>query len=350
MSTSQFLTSMLKSRMLRGAIGTVCLFLAVPGLVLPAAGQDFTLTMDKFLPASSVNPGGQATSNITLNSENGFTGTVALGCVVTTTATGIGVYPSCQVSQSTVAPPGSASAIVSSETDLGTATSASYTVTVTGTSGSLVHSASLTFTVLAVAPDFTITVTGIVAPNSVPAGNGAEATISVNPINGYTGVVTLACSSITPVVIYPPVCTFTYPSGQLGLPITGVPATTTLTINTLGPTPTGAVAHKRMFYAFWIPVPLALVGIGALGAGGRRARKSLALLALFITMAFVLLLPACSTSNGSTNTNTTIVTPANTYTLTLTGVDQTGEVSSNSSSTNTAPTVSLTVTAPVHTQ
>ncbi|HTS34540.1 MAG TPA: hypothetical protein VMH04_02645 [Candidatus Solibacter sp.] len=348
MPTSQLLTSILKSRLLRGLIGAVCLFLAVNGLVLPAAGQDFTLTMDKFLPASSVNPGGQATSNITLNPENGFTGTVTLGCTVTTTATDVAVFPECQVSQSTVAPPGSASAIVTSATDQGTATSASYTVTVTGTSGSLVHTASLTFTVLAVAPDFTITIATLVAPNSVPAGTGAQATISVNPINGYTGMVTLACSSITPVVVYPPICTFTYPSGQLGLPITAGPATTTLTINTLGPTPTGAVAQKRVFYAFWLPVPLALVSIGALG--GRRARKSLALLALFVTMACVLLLPACNNYNSTTNTNTNVVTPANTYTITLTGVDQNGEVSSNSSTTNTAPTVSLTVTAPTNTQ
>jgi hypothetical protein len=331
-------------------VPVVCVVVAVMGMLSPAVGQSFTLTMGKFQPASSVNPGAEATSNVTINPDTTFTSPVDLSCAVTTTSV-VTTYPVCTVSQSTVTPPGSASAVVTTydPTAATTATPASYTVTVTGTSGSITQTASLTFTVLAVTADFTITVTGAIAPNSVPAGSGAQATVSVNPLNGYVGVVTLACSSISPVTFNPPVCTFTYPNGQLGLPVNATATTTTLTINTLGPPlPGSAVAHRRAFYAFWLPVPmLALLGVGA-AAGGRRSRKALGLLAVFVVAASLLLTPACGNSSSSTTTPNNGITPANTYTFTLTGVDQNGAVSSNTGTTNVSPTVALTVTAPTN--
>ena len=328
----------------------VCVLVAVVGLLSPAVGQSFTLTMDKFQPASSVNPGGEATSNVTINPDTTFTSPVDLSCAVTTTSV-VTTYPVCTVTQSSVTPPGSASAVVTTYDPVAatTATPASYTITVTGTSGSITQTASLTFTVLAVTADFTITVTGAIAPSSVPAGSGAQATVSVNPLNGYVGVVTLACSSISPVTINPPVCTFTYPSGQLGLPVNATVTTTTLTINTLGPVHSSAVAHRGAYYTFWLPVPmLALLGVGA-AAGGRRSRKALGILAVFVVGASLLLMPACSGYKSSTTTTTNNgSTPANTYTFTLTGVDQNGAVSSNTGTTNVSPTVALTVTAPVN--
>jgi hypothetical protein len=331
-------------------VPVVCVLVAIMGMLSPAVGQSFTLAMGKFQPAASVNPGGEATSNVTINPDTTFTNPVDLTCAVTTTSV-VTTYPVCTVSQSTVTPPGSASAVISTynPTAATTATPASYTVTVTGTSGSITQSASLTLTVLAVTADFTITVATSVAPNSVPAGSGAQATVSVNPLNGYVGVVTLACSSISPVTINPPVCTFTYPSGQLGLPVNATATTTTLTINTLGPPlPTTAAAHRRAFYAFWFSVPmLALLGVGA-AAGGRRSRKALGLLAVFVVGASLLLTPACGNSSSSTTTTNNGITPANTYTFTLTGVDQNGAVSSNTGTTNVSPTVALTVTAPTH--
>jgi hypothetical protein len=331
-------------------VPVVCVLVAVMGMLSPAAGQSFTLAMGKFQPASSVNPGGESTSNVTINPNTTFTKPVDLSCAVTTTSA-VTVYPICTVSQSSVTPPGSASAVVTTYDPVAgtTATPASYTVTVTGTSGAITQTASLTFTVLAVTADFTITVASTVAPNSVPAGSGAQATVSVNPLNGYVGVVTLACSSISPVTINPPVCTFTYPSGQLGLPVNAATATTTLTINTLGPpVPKSAVAHRRAFYAFWLPVPmLALLGVGA-ATGGRRPRKALGLLAVFVVGASLLLMPACGNSSTTTSTTNNGITPANTYTFTLTGVDQNGAVSSNTGTTNVSPTVALTVTAPTN--
>jgi hypothetical protein len=138
------------------------------------------------------------------------------------------------------------------------------------------------------------------------------------------------------------VCSFT-PNGSDLKIHGGQAAISTLNVTTFGPIVTGAAAHHRMFYALWLPIPL-LVCIGA-ATGGKRARKAWGLIALFVLSASLLLIPACGNTSNTVSTPNGI-TPANTYTFTVVGVDENGVVSSNVSSTNTGPTVSLTVTAP----
>lgn len=209
-------------------------------------------------------------------------------------------------------------------------------------------------TVLAVTPQFTITVEKATVPASVPAGNSGIAIININPLNGYSTVadaagVTLSCSSITPVVTIPPICSF----NPNPVPVSGTGASSsTLTISTYGPvvTTTGAVVRPRSsyapFYALWLPLPmLALVGLGA-AAGGKRSRKAWGLLALFVLSGTLILLPACSNTTTSTATPNG-VTPNGAYSLTVSGVDSNGVVSSNAGSSSTNPTVSLTVTTAV---
>jgi len=204
--------------------------------------------------------------------------------------------------------------------------------------------------VLAVTPQFTITVEKAISPNSVPAGNGAEGTIQINPIAGYstppsTPGITLSCSSVTPLVIFPPYCSFSYPAGQTTLVITGGQvATSTLTISTFG-TQIVRNAHPRTFYALWMPLPmLALVGLGA-AVGGKRSRKAWGLLALFIMSGALFLMPACGNSTPNTSSDNGI-TPNNTYTFTVTGVDAAGNIASNTGSSSSAnPSVTLTVTS-----
>ena len=114
-------------------------------------------------------------------------------------------------------------------------------------------------------PQFTISVTRTVTPSTVPAGSGGQGTITVNPINGYFTPpadvqndpgITFSCSSITPLVTIPPVCSFTYPNGHHPCPFRTGSATSTITINTFGPVIIGAAAHPRTFYALWLPVPM----------------------------------------------------------------------------------------------
>jgi hypothetical protein len=223
-----------------------------------------------------------------------------------------------------------------------------YSFTVTGVAPSTAQTTTTpaqSLTVLPVTPQFTITVEKAVAPASVQAGSGAEATIQINPINGYppppgTAQVTLSCSSITPLVAFPPYCSFS----PNPVPVTsGQVATSMLTISTFGNQITRS-AQPRIFYALWLPLPmLALVGVGA-AVGGKRSRKAWGLLALLIMSGALFLMPAC----GNTKPNVSApngITPDNTYTFTVTGVDAAGNIASNTgSTTSTNPSVTLTVT------
>ena len=316
-----------------------------------SAQADFTLLAAPFSP-DAVAPGGTSSSNITIGTINGFSGTVDLTCQVSSTQITTSP-PACAVSPTTVTPPAGATATI---TTTGLTTTVGYAITITGTGASTTHTTPPQgLTVLAVTPQFTITVQTAVQPSSVPAGSGGQGVITINPINGYSSPgypnkgVTLSCSSITPLVTIPPVCSFTYPSGVQGVPVNGAPATSTITINAVGcVTTTGAVAHPRSFYALWMPLPmLALVGLGA-AVGGKRSRKAWGLLALFVMSGALSLMPACgNTTNSTTCPNG--VTPNNTYSFTVVGVDADGVVSSNTTSATSAnPTVTLTVTTQPH--
>jgi len=341
MVRSEFLNSLLKAPNAQPGLW-IFLLLAVSAMVLtPAASaQDFTLQASPFSPFA-VDPGGNASSNITIAPLNGFTGTVALTCTVAPIQT-VGTSPGCLISPDSVTPPGGATATI---TTTGDVVPALYVITVTGTSPSGPVSVQQDLTVLAVTPQFTITVQTPVAPSSVPAGSGAQGIVTVNPINGYTGVVTLYCSSITPLVTIPPICSF---ANQQPVTITnGEIGTSTITINTIGPVPNTSIAHPRSrFNALWLSLPmLGLVGLGA-ATGGKRRRKIWALLGIFVVSGAFMLMPACGGSNNTSTPNG--ITPNNSYSFTVSGVDTNGVVSGNAGSTSTNPTVTLTVTNPIN--
>ena len=331
----------------RGGLPVLCLLASL--LVLPAASAsvDFTLTATAFSPDATA-AGGTSSSNITVVTPNGYTGKVTLGCTVTASVSiPPAELPTCLVSPASMTSSGGATATINTT---GTTPTIGYSITLTGTDASgTVSLAPMDLTVLAVTELFTITIQSAVAPSSVPAGNGGQAVISVNPLNGYvspTGGVTLYCSSMTPLVTLGPVCSFSYPAGSTGLPVPGVAATSTLTISTFGPVPTGATVRPRNFYALWLFLPmLGLVGVGA-AAWGKKSRTVWGLLAILVVGGSLLLIPACSNTTSKTSTTTPNgITPANTYTFTIVGIDSNGVASSNTGSTG-APSVSLTVTAP----
>ena len=331
----------------------LCLFLLVIAVGPFAAAQgtsEFTLAAGSLDPVA-VAPGGTSSSTITIGSVNGFSGSVALSCQVTSNQTVITSPPVCTVSPTSVTPPATATATI---TTTAQTTPVAYSIAVTGTTATptTFTTPGQGLTVLAVTPQFTITVQSAVAPNSVPAGNGAEGVISVNPVNGYTspsgasGGITLYCSSITPLVTIPPVCSFSYPQGKNNLTVTpGTSATSTLTISTFGPVPTGALVSPRKFYALWMPLPLlGFLGIGA--ALNKRSRHVCGMLAVLVVCGSLLLMPACSGTNTTSTSTPNGVTPANSYSFTIVGIDSDGVVSSNTGTNSTATTVSLTVTAP----
>jgi hypothetical protein len=320
-----------------------CLVAAFLAVLPPASAQDFTMTAAPFNPVA-VDPGEDSASILALAPENGFTGSVTLGCAVTSDTAGVNL-PACTVSPSSVKPSGGATATITTSSTVSTTptTPGLYTVTITGTSPNTTVSLPLALSVLPVTSQFTITVATPVAPSSVPAGSGGEGTININPINGYTGSVTLSCSSVTPLVTLPPVCSFS----PQPVPVDGTVATATITINTAGPVITGRAEHPRGFYALWLSLPmLTLAGFGA-ALGGRRSRKAWGLLGLFVISGSFLLMPACGNSNVTT-TEPNGVTPPNTYSFTILGVDAAGNASSNSGTAGSGLSVSMGVTAPTN--
>jgi hypothetical protein len=227
-----------------------------------------------------------------------------------------------------------------------------YTLTVTGTgpAPSTTKMVAVNLTVLSVTPDYTIAVTTAIFPTSVHAGFRATAVVTVSPINGYSGTVTLSCSAITPLATPAPFCSFS----PAAVPVNGLEGSSTLTITTTGPTtppPTGAslpiglsglnssFPHGSLLNGLWLAFPgLGLIAAG-LAASGRRRRRLWGLSLLHLIAASLLFLPACA-SNPNTNTGISGSTPKNTYVFTLTGSDANGVAPSNEA---TPPTVSLAV-------
>jgi hypothetical protein len=314
----------------------------------PASATDFTLTASP-LTEPAVAAGGTSASNITVTTGTGFSGPVTFACTVTPSVAGTVSNPVCTVSPASLSAAGGATATI---TTTPTTTAVSYTISISGTDASgTITATPLTLTVLAVTPSYTITVQNQIAPSSVPAGNGAEGIITITPLDGYTtpstGGITLYCATITPLVTIPPICSFSYPTGETTLQITGTsPATSTITINTSGPEPCGTTTQAGNFPTRWLP--LSLLGVAGLAwaGAGRRSHKAWPLLAMFVLGAALLLMPACGTSNGVCTTTPNGDTPTGSYTFTIVGVDGNGIASSNTGTGATGNTVSLTVTAP----
>jgi len=307
--------------------------------------SEFTLTAGSFSP-DAVAPSGVSSSLVTIGVPTSSPSvTVNLSCQVTAQQAATDP-PVCIVSPASVTTPATSTLTVTTQS---TTTTQEYSVTITGTGPTTTYTTPpIPLTVLAVSPQFTISVTGSMAPSSVVAGSGAQGTVTVNPVYGYStptgGGITLSCSSMTPLVTIAPVCSFVYPNGAPSLQVNGTTsAPAILNITTFGPITTGA--HKiRKAFGLWLSLPIfGLMGFGA--ASAKRARGAWIVMALFVLCGVFILTPACGSSGTSTTTPNGI-TPANTYTFTIIGVDSNGVISSNTSSTSSAPTVSLTVTAP----
>jgi hypothetical protein len=331
-------------------VAALCL-IAAAFIVLPrASAADFTMTVVPNLSPSAVAPGGSSSATISIVTGTGFVGPITMGCTVTPSVPGTVSNPVCTVSPSSMSASGQATATI---TTVDGTTTVSYGITITATDASgTITAPTLDLTVLSVSSQFTITVETVVAPSSVPAGSGAQGTLSITPINNYRippgGGITLYCASITPLVTLPPYCSFS-PQPVTSSDLTGGNAfPVTVTITSVGGVPGQQCANPRWHhvYALWLGLPmLSLVGVGA-GVGGKRSKKAWVLAAICVVGAGFLLMPSCSNTSNKLCTPDG-VTPANTYTFTVVGVDSNGVASSNTGSGSSSPSVTLTVTAPV---
>src|SRR5205823_3558081 len=143
---------------------------------------DFSLSAS---PASvSVTQGGSTSSTITVNPVNGFNGSVGLSASGLPAGVTASFNPASTTGNSTL-----------TLTASGAATTGTATVTITGTSGSLSHTTTVTLTVNAAAtPDFSLSA----SPTSVSVtqGGSGSSTLTVNPVNGFTGSVSLSASGL----------------------------------------------------------------------------------------------------------------------------------------------------------
>src|SRR5437763_5857321 len=121
-----------------GNVGQGDVGAASPVEFFTAGGPDFGISAS---PSSvSFATGLSGTSSVTLQSSGGFSGAVSL----TTASTPAGVTTSCT--------PASISGTQTSTCTFGGSTAGSYSVTVTGTSGTLVHTATIAVTVTTAGP------------------------------------------------------------------------------------------------------------------------------------------------------------------------------------------------------
>ncbi len=157
---------------------------AIGNFIFPGCSPtpNFYLTAN---PGSlSVTQGQNGSSTITVNPTNGFSGSVNLAASGLPNGVTASFNPNPTTTTSTVTFAVGASAAVGTST-----------VTITGTSGSLTSTTTISLTVTsATAPDFSLTAN----PTSVTVvqGTSSASTITVVPVNGFTGSVTLSNSSL----------------------------------------------------------------------------------------------------------------------------------------------------------
>jgi len=189
------------------------------------------------------------------------------------------------------------------------------------------------------APGYSLSA-GTATPASVEPGSSSSATVTVIPVNGYTGTVTLACS-ISPTVTGSTAPSCSFGSGTNPVDVTSDGGGATLTFMTVGPS-TSSSHFTNAFYALWLPIPgLVLTG---LRFGYRRMYRQ-RILGFFLVVAMLgslIAFSACSSGgnsgSGGGTSNGNSGTPAGTYTITITGSDPNGVTQ-----TGTAATVAVKV-------
>jgi hypothetical protein len=167
-----------------GTSGSIVHTNSVTLVVNPSPVPDYSVSAT---PASQTVIQGAGTSyTATVTPVNGFTGTV------TFSVTGLPAGAAGTFNPTSVTNSGNSTLSVTTST---TTPTGSYPLTITGTSGSLSHSASVTLVVNpAPTPNFSLSATP--ASQTVTQGAGTSYTATVTPSNGFTGTVSFTVSGL----------------------------------------------------------------------------------------------------------------------------------------------------------
>jgi len=259
----------------------------------------FTVSATALAPAS-IAPGSSARSTVSVTPSGGFASAVMLSC------SGLPTGATCTFATNPVTPGASAAtSALTIATTAGTPNGSS-TVTISGVSGSVTETTTVTLVVAASGSGGNFTLTANPTSQTVSPGSPGTSTITINPTGGFTGTVTLACN-ITTTASPAPVCS---------LPASAT-TTATLTVSTTGPT--AALRHSStIFYALLLPIGgMTLLGVSF----GSRRKKVLGILLVFLMASGLLFLASCSSGSSSSGGGGGGGggTPAGNYTVTVTG-------------------------------
>jgi len=300
------------------ATGTATVTVTNPNFKLSAAPSSMSIAQ-----------GGSGTSTITVTPAGGFTGSVTLA------ATGL---PS-GVTAAFGTNPASGTSLLTLTASSSATVGGPNTVTITGTSGSLLATTTIALTVSAAqTPGFTIAGTAVSVSPGATTGN--TSTITVTSVNGFTGEVMLTAVVASRPAGAQDLPTFSFKPSSVNV-AQGTPGTATLTIFTT-PSTGAALAYParpgarrqtasgRALLAFALLFGMVIVFPTSFVPARRRSwRTRLGMMLLLVTMIGGLL--ACGSSGAPAGNSGT--TPGS-YTVTVTGT---------SGSTTATGTVTLTV-------
>ncbi|HXF09269.1 MAG TPA: alkaline phosphatase family protein, partial [Desulfuromonadaceae bacterium] len=161
-------------------IGNASSAKTITNLWLKTSSQaDFTVTASPI--SQVVAPGDSTTYTVTISPTNGFTGTVALS------VSGLPAGATASFSPASISGSGASTLTV---TTSASTPGGSSTLTIKGTSGSLVHTTTASLVVM----NFTISATP--TSRTVNAGDNTNYTVNIGSLNGFNGTVSLSASGL----------------------------------------------------------------------------------------------------------------------------------------------------------
>ena len=293
----------------------------------PGSPQTITLTGTGVLPFTlAANPSsetvvlgtGQVQFTVSASTSVGFTGSIVLGCANTAPATCVFNPTTILPRQSSTLTVGNLAAVTSSSlnfTVTGTvSTSSQLSTTSTATSGSSTTSGTATLALSVQFADFTLAASP--SDDSVLAGQTANYTLTIAPVNGFDAPVLLTCSGA------PRGATCSFSSTTVQINSSG-PIQATLAVHTTARSLASPPSDWRGWPARWLLVWSWCVSLGIMLCLARLRKASLAMSLCKASLALLLCLVsvACG-GGGNLSTGPNNGTPAGTYTLKVTATAQ----------------------------
>ncbi len=234
-------------------VRTAVLQLVVPG----APTADFTMLVTN--SSLTIPEGDSATETVHFSSVNGFAGTI----VLSTLDFGSGSNATVSPAQVILSRNSNATATLTINAGFPFFTPTSFTVSVTGISGTITHSLTVVVFIPPPPPDFTISI-----PVSLTTIAGENNTVGINlsPIQGFTGMVSLT-TTVSPLRINSPVATVSPSTLQLFPSNIVIFPTALLAISTTPLTPpgnytvtvtatSGTIVHSAALSLIVLPPPV----------------------------------------------------------------------------------------------